>query len=188
MKVRTLAIACLSLLIFSAASAAENYVVTRQNDAPIKFKDGTLEINENSSLLRESIILNTPSSPVQINSASMKILYYNSSFRYRVETNVSTTASVSAVSIRHINYDVFGKHVVNLANIEIEDWQVGEHKTYGIWNAFGESSTNVLTTVTYISRVRLSDGTQWTFDEPQLLNALGSLRLEKLVGESKKEP
>lgn len=177
----------MSIMLLAEPATAENYVISRFPDEPVKFEDGSLKINEKSSLVRESIVINAPNSPIQIRNSSLRLLYYNSSFRYRVDTMVSTTASISAVSVRHINYDVFGQHVVNLANIELEDWEPGEHKTSGIWNAYGDSASNVLTTVTYISRVRFSDGTQWTFNESALLDALGSLKLEKLIGESKKE-
>ena len=53
------------------------------------------------------------------------------------------------------------------------------------WNALGDLIPEMLTTVTFVARVRLSDGTQWSYDEGKLLAALARLKLEARLGDSR---
>lgn len=169
------------------ATAFAEYAIKRENDAPFTFTISGVTSNKGSSLQRETIVLNDPKAPVDISRAKLSWNFARSNFVYNINTDISAKSKISAISVRHIVYDLFGQHMKNLANVDTTDLnQNQKHTLSGTWNAYGNETSEALTIVTYVSRVRLSDGTQWVFDEKSLVAALGSLKLEQRVGEKDK--
>ncbi|MEQ9280617.1 MAG: hypothetical protein RLN83_14070 [Balneola sp.] len=162
---------------------AQQYEIIREADSPFSFSIRGIDLNEGSSLDRESIILNDPSSPVQINSHSMEITYVDRSFRFGASTSILVDQPITGVQLRTIQYDAFGQHMQNLGNIEIKDFNSGSATVSAEWRAREEYISRFLTSVTYVARVRFEDGTQWVYDENELIAALRSLNLEQKIGE-----
>ena len=133
---------------------------------------------------RESILFNDPSCPIVLTGYSTKIIYKDRRLRFSARTKVDAKSEVQAVQIRTIQYDVFGLHMQNLANTEPVDFAVGPRTITGEWRASENDVTELLTTVTYIARVRLADGTQWVFNTDNLQLALSSLNLENKIDDS----
>lgn len=176
----------LKSVFFAAALAASfsahaNYQVSRTTDGGFMFELSGIKINEGSSLQRETIILNQPASGVELVSSSLKYAYKDRSFNYQGATKLKLTKKVTAIQVRHALYDVFGKHVTNLANTEAKDLAAGEHTLDASWRAPESHISTVLTNVTYISRVRYEDGTQWVADWEEIARELSKLQLEKLA-------
>jgi hypothetical protein len=183
-----LAVFCGTVLLSITPALGADYVVKREKDAPFAFKTSVgANVNAGSKLTRETILLNDPDCPVQVEKTSVKMDFGRNNFEYRVSSNVQIRSPIVAVSVRHIMYDVFGQHMKNLANIEVKDLGPGPATINGAWNAYGNEISEFLTAVTYVSRVRLADGTQWVYNENGVLAALRSLRLEQRVGEKKEE-
>ena len=167
------------------ASAGE-YTISRAQDAPFAFPSifgGTF--NKGSSLVRESVVLNDPDCPVQISKASTAFELAKSNFALVSATDFTLKSATAAVSIRHAAFDVFGQHMETLVGTDVTDRRAGPHSRTARWNALGDLIPAMLTTVTFVARVRLSDGTQWSYDEGKLLAALTRLKLEARLGDSR---
>jgi hypothetical protein len=159
--------------------AAGDYRVQRAPDAPFAFTvpfGGTF--NQGSSLRREAIALNDPDCPVQLTKTSSSFELVKSNFALVSKMEFETKSPVQAISIRHIVFDPFGRHLENLVSTEVLDRLIGRHSKEARWNSSGDLLPELLTTVSYVARVRLSDGTQWSYDETKLLATLGQLQLE----------
>ncbi len=161
---------------------AGDYEILRSPDGPFTFSLSGVELNEGSSLMRESILFNEPSCPVQLTNHSTSIVYKDRGFRFSGSTDLQVTRAISAIQVRTVLYDVFGQHMSNLANSEPMDMAPGPVTISGVWRASDNDVGELLTTVTYIARVRLADGTQWVFDSGNLELALSSLNLENKIG------
>ncbi len=178
---------CVAVIAFVAAIAgpvyAGDYNISRQPDGPFSFKISGVDINEGSSMQRESVLFNEASCPVQIVSHTSSFIYKDRGFRISGKTELIAQQPITAIQVRTALYDVFGKHMQNLANTEPKDFSTGPATISGEWRARDNDAAELLTTVTYVARVRLADGTQWVcnFDDLQL--ALSSLNLEKKIGE-----
>ena len=170
-------------LVFAVSVSAQGYEIERMEDGPFSFSISGVTINEGSALTRESILFNDPASPVELNSHSMEIIYKDRSFRFSGTTELNVKRSIVAIQVRTILYDVFGQHMKNLANTEPKDFGEGVAGVNGEWRAFENDVSEMLTTVTYVARVRLSDGTQWVYDADNLQLALSTLDLEQKIGE-----
>lgn len=167
--------------------AEPGYMIERKSDGPFEFSISGVKINKGSSLKRESVLFNDPASPVQITSHTTRIKYKDRGFRFVGKTGVEVNQPVVAVQVRTILFDVFGQHMKNLGNTEPKDFAPGKAKFDGEWRAYENDITELLTTVTYVARVRLADGTQWIFNNKNLVLALASLNLEQEVGEQEEE-
>lgn len=184
MKGLSLFVFLLVLTISSAPSFAQEYEVERDSDGPFAFKILSVVLNEGSSLQRESIRLNISSSPVSIKSNTLEFDYEDRRFRYNMATSLEIRSEVAAIEIRYLLFDVFGKHMKNLQNLEVRDLSVGPVSMDGTWNALRENDlAEHLTTVTYVAKVRLSDGRIWIADFDQVRSILGTLELERTIEE-----
>ena len=184
MRMRLWCALALALSLSSGASAGD-YQSSRAQDAPFAFTSmfgGTF--NKGSSLMRETILLNDPDSPVQITKTQTRFELVKSNFDFVSANEFDTKKPLAAVSIHHVVFDVFGRQMDNLSAIDVSDRDVGRYAKEGRWRSLGDYVPALLTTVTYVGRVRLSDGTQWVFDEDRLLAALRRLQLEPVIGDS----
>ena len=174
-------------LILPVLALGADYSINRYEDGPFSFSLNNITFNEGSSLMREGILFNEPTCPVKIEYRGMRILYEDRSFIHSGETTLNVESEIVALEIRTALYDVFGRHIKNLANVEVKDFDPGRSLVSGEWRAFDNEITRLLTTVTYVTRVRLNDGSQWVFDPDDLLLALSSLELEQKIGEDDAE-
>ncbi len=153
----------------------QSYEISTEADGPV--------ISRGSSLIRESILFNAPSSPVQIISHSIGEKYEDRRFVWEAETTINVDETIQAIQLRLMQYDVFGQHMQNLGNTEIRDLDSGKATFEGKWRARETDVAHFLTSVTYVARVRFEDGTQWVYDEGKLVEALQKLDLEQKIEE-----
>jgi hypothetical protein len=99
----------------------------------------------------------------------------------RSTVGITISQTVMAMEVRHILFDVFGQHLGNLANKEAQDFGAGTATLDGTWKLYDDNAARLLTTVTYVARVRLADGTQWVVNRDNLTAALETLHLEKKI-------
>jgi len=179
MKAGTLlAIATLSIFYFKTIFA-QGYEIERKNDGPVSFSVLGIQHNEGSTLQRESIILNDPSSPVILSSHSIHISFESRGYNYNGTTIFDIKSPIVALEFRTYFFDIFGQHMGNLSNIEVRDLTEGSDTITGVWRARDNDVQELLTTVTYVARVRLADGTQWMFNFDNVTLALAELNLEQ---------
>ncbi len=181
MKVTRFVTACIFTFLSIGTFAAE-YEISRQSDGPFSFSISGVKINEGSSLVRESILFNEPSSPVNIDSHSTSIIYADRGFRFKGKTAIKVNSQIVAIETRTSLYDAFGQHMKNLSNSEVKDFSIGNANIEGEWRAYDNDISKLLTSVTYVARVRFADGTQWIFDVDNLQLALSTLNLEQEIG------
>ncbi|MFY9821036.1 MAG: hypothetical protein WAM82_06625 [Thermoanaerobaculia bacterium] len=176
----------LALVLASMPTLAATYEVKREQEGPFSFKIMGIEFNKGSSLRRESVLFNDPSCPVQLVKNAMAFNYADRRFTIGSTTNLTFGQPVMALEVRHILFDVLGRHMRNLANLEARDFAAEPASLSGTWNVFNDNDiSELLTTVTYVSRARLADGTQWVFNSDNLTLALGTLHLEKKIDDDK---
>ncbi len=95
-------------------------------------------------------------------STALDFDYEDRRFRYNLTSEINITSPVRAIEVRHVLFDLFGEHMKNLKNLEAKDLAAGGHSLSGQWNVLRENDLSEhLTTVTFISKVRLADGSVW---------------------------
>ena len=163
-------------------TGGDEYEITRSDDKPFAFNSiGSLIKNEGSTLIRESILFNDKTCPVKIYGHSTSFEWKDRGYRINGETKTSISQAITAIEVRTAMYDIFGRHMHNLSNTEVEDGEIGSMNLTGVWRASDSDPSKLLTTVTWVARVRLSDGKQWVFNEDNLLGALITLNLENKI-------
>ena len=171
-----------ALVLLVTPCLAAQYDIKRESDGPFQFKLYGVDINKGSTLQRESVLFNDPTCPVQISRNSMTFDYSDRRLTIAASTQIAIRQPVMAMEVRHILFDVFGQHMRNLSNTEARDFSVGASALKATWNLYDENDASEhLTTVSYISRARLVDGTQWIVNIDNLTAALGSLHLERKI-------
>ncbi len=182
-KLRTIAAI---LYLIPVWVGAADYNIERQPDGPLAFRIFGVWFNEGSTLTRESILFNDPACPIKIRSHTTKIIHKDRGFRFSARASIDIKHPIVAVQLRTLLYDVFGQNMKNLDNIEIKDFAPSQSTIEGEWRA-SDNDMGFLTTVTYVARVRLADGSQWIFNAENLLVALTTLNLEQKIGDEAKE-
>jgi len=170
-----------SICLVAFGFQSKRYEITRASDGPFSISVGGIAENEGSSLQRESILFNDPGCPAQITGHSTSIKYNNRGLLFVGETKLELSKDIQAIEIRTALYDVFGMHIHTLLNTQARDFSAGSVVLNSEWRASENDISAMLTTATYVSRVRYFDGTQWVFDKDQLELAVGTLELEKVV-------
>ncbi len=183
---------------------AADYNIERENGERVGSYDTISEIgteikaevkfNDGSTLIRENIFLNDPACPAKILSHTKRYgnetrFYCTSDYdcTYSASTSLYVENPIVAIDVRTRIYDVFGQYAITLAHREIQDFSTGQFEIDGAWDADYSLVDEMMTTVTYIGRVRLSDGTQWIYNTEKLASALSTLYLEQKFGEDDEE-
>lgn len=169
-----------SMPVFALAA---DYQIDRHSDGPFTFTISGVQINEGSTLERENILFNDPQCPVEVISHTTKITYKDRGFRFSSRTSVKIANPIVALEVRTGLYDIFGQHMHNLGNTEVRDFGDSQFTIEGEWRASENDVADLLTTVTFVSRARFVDGSQWVFDADNLQLALLTLALEQTIGD-----
>lgn len=160
---------------------AQGLSIERSNDENIGVIDA-LQLIDGSSLTRESIVINHPNAPVRIQGHTTRLTFDDTSGRtvtlyYAGDTRLVAAQHITAINVRTALFDVFGRHIANLGNSDVED-QVSEFRLRGTWRANDNEALRYLTAVTFITHVRLADGTQWVYDLNAVSAAIAELNLQ----------
>lgn len=106
-------------------------------------------------------------------------------YNFKSTGKLKTKENITAVNIRYITYDVLGYYMQTLGGLIVEDINSGKSKDLvegGTWYASGNDVENFLTSVAYVSDVRMESGKIWRYDEELLAKELIKLRLQYLEG------
>lgn len=176
---------CLSFLPVS--SYAADYTIERHKDGPFATRVYAYgQINQGSSLTRESILLNDPTCPIQIRHHTTTFGYRDRGPSFVADTAVEFIKPIVAYKVTVMLYDVFGAHMSNLVNTDVKDFKPSEAKLHAEWRASDRDLVSLLTTVTFVKQERLADGSQWRFNAKSLAAALAKLNLEENLVDEKK--
>lgn len=139
------------------------------------------DFNKESTLTRERIFLNDPTCPVKIRSHTTEArrVRRSGNATFSGLTVIDIKSPTVAIDVRTSLYDVFGQHMKNLRNLVIQDFSPGQSEIGGAWRADADEIYELVTTVTWVARVRLADGTQWVYRADRLVSALSTLNLEQ---------
>lgn len=171
-------------VLASSPTAASDYEVTVIDDGPFSFEIRGIKLNQGSTLSKQGFLLNAEDCPVSISDTKTSINYVDRGFRFQATTSVIVDRPVVAMRIRTVLFNAFGQHMMNLRNTVIEDF--GEGATTldtATWRASETDVSEHLSSVTFVSRVRFADGTQWAYDEDDIEEALRSLQLEEQIAD-----
>lgn len=145
-------------------------------------------VGSESSLSRETVVMNSEDAPFRIVSADVEIKVkdvtrYSIELQYGGIVEIDSKAEIAALEYSISLFDVFGRHMVNLGGSEVQDIPKGENMTFeSSWRADDDAPSTLLTSVVFARRVRFVDGTQWEADYTDLVLGLQELELEKLEG------
>ena len=127
----------------------------------------TIIINKESSLEREFITIVDPSLPVSLTACvGIKTIYQATTnysaggYSYIVRYSVKAVEPISALQVRFLLFNVWGRHVTTLSATEIVDMPEGTVRSFdGIWTVFSETEVKEhYASIAYIAVVRDSFG------------------------------
>ena len=191
-----LALAALVLLFLPELLWASEYDVKREWGEPVgsfAITSGGVKSNE-TTLSRKQILLHEPTCPVEILSY---VNYLNDGSKFECTPNLDCTYGaltylhvenpIMAIELRTNLFDVFGEQIASLRNRAIQDLSPGRHDVEGVWDSDYSTVEGLMVTVTYVARVLLADGTQWTYNGDKLLLVLSDLDLGQKFRSDKEE-
>ena len=123
-------------------------------------------LNEKSDLQREWITISDNSMSVLyvgltgIETKFQAATSYSSSrYVYQADFTIYCMEPITAVEIKFIAFDVWGKTIKTLVQTEIANYGVGSQHLNGVWNLFSENeASEFYASIAYISRVRTKEG------------------------------
>lgn len=176
MAKRIQGLASAGILLLVVSLNAQDYTVKRESNGPLARQIGDTMFNEGSELERGSLTFNHPECPVMILANSARIEQQDAEHIYVASTDLRFNQATTAVSWTISLFDVFGRHIQDFERMEVKDYVRGWGSFPSTWNAeeriFKNGTHTELTTVCYITNVRLADGSVWRYDAAQLEKAL----------------
>lgn len=148
-------------LVAVNALAAETVTRAPGGLAQTKSKDGVVWINGNTSLVREWVTVHDDSIPATILNTVGVRTSMNSKYNpeYRAVYNIEATQDLSAIEIRFLLFDIWGKPTGNLSATYVEDFPSQHTKILkGNWYASGHAAKEHYASIAYIARVRTKNG------------------------------
>jgi hypothetical protein len=151
-----------------APSAARALTVTKAEGKIMKVSlTPSISLNTDSMLRRGWYAITDPASPVGIEGTPGIDVVYNSQARssgyeYRVDFGVVPKEPISAVDVRVVVLDVFGRHLRTLQAVYVLDTDRARYFS-GIWTILREAeATAAHTSIIYVANVRTAAGRIYT--------------------------
>lgn len=155
-----------------------------------------IQLNKGSSLQRRWFVINDPSCSVQLKEAGINTVYRSTEiggdYKYIPAGTVIIGEKTSAFEVRFLLFDIWGEHMRTLSDTEVSDLsgQIGLKDT-GSWTAWENDVSELLTVVSFVSRVKRPDGTVWDYDSSSLLQQVEKIKVkltEKELAPEKEKP
>jgi hypothetical protein len=156
-----------------------------------------IALNKGSSLQRRWFVVNDPSCPMTLTKAGINTGYESNSiggdYNYVAAGAGSFSEKITAYEVRYLLFDVWGAHMQTLAAQDVSDRdQPVDLKASGTWRAWNENDVaQMLTVVSFVSRVRKADGTIWEYDPHALLQEVEKIKVkltDKELAPEKEKP
>jgi len=163
MKTFKIAVAVvLSMLVAANALAAESVTRASGGSVQVKGEYDIVWLNENSRLKREWITVHDESIPADlIGTVGVDVRKGDArvSYNYHAKYSIAPKEDLSAIEIRFLLFDIWGKHTRNLSATDVEDLPSGsETRLTGAWYASANAAQEHYASIAYIARVRTKSG------------------------------
>lgn len=147
----------LAPLAFAGALQAQ---VMRGVGEPMKFDIGYgIEVNEDSTLSREWVIVNDPRLPVSLTSFVAKTRYEDRNWIYDVDYSIDAAEEIQAIEVRFLPFDIWGGSSRSLSATDIQDVAVGTSSFNAQWRLRSETAaTQHYAMLGYVAQVKLTSG------------------------------
>jgi len=128
-------------------------------------------LNKGSKLERQWVVVNDEALPAKIDGKAAPVVTYRERYHYSANYSFSVETDISAIEIHFILFDVWGELTKTLSATEIAEFPVGVHQLNHEWRIYSESEASKhYSSIGYIARLRLKDGTILHADTDAILN------------------
>lgn len=184
----TIVLAVLFLVFQSVV--AQSAMAQNKGDSPLQVREedgGSVAVrtangvrNQDSSLKRTWYVIEDPKAPAVLNHGGVsprlddkEMLQY-----FIAVATVSPRQLISAVEVRYVLFDVWGKHMRTLSLTELADSSTHiDFRGSNKWVALESEASQLLTVVGFVARVRMADGAVWAFDASRMASQVEDLGL-----------
>lgn len=139
-----------------------------------------IRLNSESSLHRKWVVVNDPDCPIQFKVAGINTSYIDQEYLFTQSGRLSCTASVAALELRYILYDMFGRHLKTLSSVTVRDIlpdRFAELSELGRWRGWENEVSSLHTVVAFVAYVRTGEGRIWRHKEKPLSDELARIEL-----------
>ncbi len=151
--------------------------INKYNGGTVKLKNIAFKVNEGSSLMREYITINDESCPIKLEKVGIRVGTCNT-LCFNAVGNISAKKPVVAYEIHHLLYDVFNEYFRILTKIEVVDLSTNMEYSQTFWDAGNIQGSILLSSVSYVAKVRTVDNAIWYYDNDSLQHAFQNLNLK----------
>ncbi len=149
-------------LLAASPAAAQKATVTRSQGAPMKIDIGRSgAMNKDSTLRREWIVIHHLGFPADFEyEVGVDAYHAGSEYRYKSDIHVTPKEPITAIEIRFLLFDVWGKHIRTLSFTKVADLEAGGRQLgQAEWNLFSvNEASEFYASIAYIARVRTKAG------------------------------
>lgn len=176
--------------LFSAAAEADNISVEEMDGGRnVTMLSGSIVVNERSSLRRRFYVLNDASAPLQLRFTGIRTDYRDRGYKFSVIGAIKASADVRAFHVVFVLLDVFGDRMRGLGYLSVEDIAAGQERNLGpsTWYADENDVERYLICISYVSRVRLGDGSVWTARLGEITEKIQQIGIQATAGDLKED-
>jgi hypothetical protein len=125
------------------------------------------------------VVLNDPECPAQLKDAGVGTSYSSASLRLTQSGRLICSEGISALELRYVLYDMFGRHLKTLSSLLIRDMPAAAIIEFnGYWSGLvHEIFSSLYTVVSFVAHVRTADGRVWRHKERQIRDELAQIEL-----------
>ncbi len=139
--------------------------ITRASGGSIQTPLGMgIILNKESGLTREWIAVHDPSLPVELmETPGVRTIYVpdrvRGEYQYSSQFMIDAKEPISAIEVRFLTFDIWGRHVRTLSASEIMDIPIGPKILNAKWELYSENEcSEYYASIGYIARIRKANG------------------------------
>jgi hypothetical protein len=137
-----------------------------------------ISVNTGSTLNRDWIIINDAKCPLQLDKVGINTIYGSSRYYFKPTGNIIPSEHIVAYDIYHILYDVFGKHMKSLSNLDVSELTAPtELGKSGSWYASENDVKEYFLCVSYVANVRTKEGVIWRYNPEDIKEVLSKIQI-----------
>ena len=152
-----------------------------------------ISVNKGSTLVRRWFTLNDDTCPVSLERSGIQTVYkserYSGSYSFAPAGTARAAKPVRAVYIVFALFDVWGERMRNLGLSEVTDLPEGGSVPFkSSWYASENDVSEFHTSVSFVDRVMLADGTIWRADRRAIAAKLSEVQIKVSESGLEREP
>jgi hypothetical protein len=150
----------------------------------------TIKLNERSTLKREWFVVRDDAAPATLDRTGIDVSYKSDrnsgNYRYTANWAVKLKEPITAIDVRYVVLDVFGRVIKTLTGSEVAD--ASDSYSYSPeWRLYSENeASEAFTSIAYVASVRTASGRVYEISRPALLDQVR--KVSKRVTENDLEP